>query len=115
MAILDGIEAALVAQPALPPSPRPQFAGQLPFSANGRSAEALAMAPETPLDIKVGLTRPEDAAHPLRWGFMTAGRICKDMAQAILIAQVGLYPIVTFQYSSTTLYQVSYHIRYLFF
>ena len=28
---------------------------------------------------------------------------------------VGLYPIVTFQYSSTTLYQVSYHIRYLFF
>ena len=31
------------------------------------------------------------------------------------IRQVGLYPIVTFQYSSTTLYQVSYHIRYLFF
>jgi hypothetical protein len=28
---------------------------------------------------------------------------------------LGLYPIVTFQYSSTTLYQVSYHIRYLFF
>jgi hypothetical protein len=25
------------------------------------------------------------------------------------------YPIVTFQYSSTTLYQVSYHIQYLFF
>jgi hypothetical protein len=24
---------------------------------------------------------------------------------------VGLYPIVTFQYSSTTLYQVSYHIQ----
>jgi hypothetical protein len=29
--------------------------------------------------------------------------------------RVGLYPIVTFQYSSTTLYQVSYHIQYLFF
>ena len=29
--------------------------------------------------------------------------------------QVGLYPIVTFQYSSTTLIQVSYHIQYLFF
>ena len=28
---------------------------------------------------------------------------------------VGLYPIVTFQYSPTTLYQVSYHIQYLFF
>ena len=29
--------------------------------------------------------------------------------------KVGLHPIVTFQYSSTTLYQVSYHIQYLFF
>ena len=28
---------------------------------------------------------------------------------------VGLYPIVTFQYRSTTLYKVSYHIQYLFF
>jgi hypothetical protein len=27
--------------------------------------------------------------------------------------ELGLYPIVTFQYSSTTLYQVSYHIQYL--
>ena len=26
-------------------------------------------------------------------------------------ARVGLYPTVNFQYSSTTLYQVSYHIR----
>ena len=26
-------------------------------------------------------------------------------------ATVGLYPIVTFRYSSTTLYQVSYHIQ----
>jgi hypothetical protein len=30
-------------------------------------------------------------------------------------AEVGLYPLVTFQYSATTLYQVSYHIQYLFF
>jgi hypothetical protein len=30
-------------------------------------------------------------------------------------AWLGLYPIATFQYSSTTLYQVSYHIQYLFF
>ena len=28
---------------------------------------------------------------------------------------LGLYPIVTFQYRSTTLYQISYHIQYLFF
>jgi hypothetical protein len=31
------------------------------------------------------------------------------------VVAVGLYPIVIFQYSSTTLYQVSYHIQYLFF
>ena len=29
--------------------------------------------------------------------------------------RLGLYPIVTLQYSSTTSYQVSYHIQYLFF
>ena len=29
--------------------------------------------------------------------------------------RLGSYPIVTFQYSSTTLYQVSYHIQWLFF
>ena len=34
---------------------------------------------------------------------------------AAVEAAVGLYPIVTFEYSSTTLYQVSYHIQYLFF
>jgi hypothetical protein len=28
---------------------------------------------------------------------------------------IGLYPIANFQYTSTTLYQVSYHIQYLFF
>jgi hypothetical protein len=28
---------------------------------------------------------------------------------------VGYYPIATSQYSSTTLYQVSYHIQYLLF
>ena len=51
------------------------------------SALANGLAPETPLDIKMGLTAPEDVGHPLRWGFMTAGRICKDMAMAIKIAQ----------------------------
>ena len=30
-------------------------------------------------------------------------------------SNLGLYPIVTFQYSPTTLYQVSYHIQYLLF
>jgi hypothetical protein len=37
-----------------------------------------------------------------------------DDAVRQLEATVELYPIVTFQYSSTTLYQVSDHIRYLF-
>jgi hypothetical protein len=36
-------------------------------------------------------------------------------ADAALSACSGLYPIVTFQYSSTILYQVSYHIQYRFF
>jgi hypothetical protein len=31
------------------------------------------------------------------------------------LVEIGLYPIVTFQYSSTTSYQVPYHIRYLLF
>ena len=71
------------AEPALPPSPLPQFAGQLPSLP---SAASNGMAPETPLDIKMGLTSAEDVSHPLRWGFMTAGRICKDMALAVKIA-----------------------------
>jgi hypothetical protein len=35
--------------------------------------------------------------------------------QGVGWALLGQYPIVTFQYSSTTLYQVSYHIQSLFF
>ena len=34
-----------------------------------------------------------------------------SIAAADVAAQLGLYPIVTSQYSSTTLYQVSYHIQ----
>ena len=36
------------------------------------------------------------------------------LAGCVVGLKVGLHPIVTFQYSSTTLYQVSYHIRYVF-
>ena len=39
----------------------------------------------------------------------------ETMADACATVELGLYPIVTFQYSSTTLYQISYHIQYLFF
>ena len=40
--------------------------------------------------------------------------ICASSLRSIN-TQVGLYSIVTLQYSSTTSYQVSYHIQYLFF
>ena len=42
-------------------------------------------------------------------------RLGHALAASPLGDQVGLYPIVTFQYSATTLYQVSYHIQHLFF
>jgi hypothetical protein len=38
-----------------------------------------------------------------------------DSAGSIHDPQVGLHPVVTSQCSSTTLYQVSYHIQSLFF
>ena len=50
------------------------------------AAMSAGMELSTPMDIKMGLTSAADVAHPLRWGFMTAGRICADMAQACLIA-----------------------------
>jgi hypothetical protein len=34
-----------------------------------------------------------------------------NVSGVMMEASVGLYPIVTLQYNSTTLYQVSYHIR----
>ena len=42
--------------------------------------------------------------HPLSW-----------FREQVLRLRLGLYPTDTFQYTSTTLYQVSYHIKYLFF
>jgi hypothetical protein len=43
-------------------------------------------------------------------GCTPAGR-----AEAEALCRLGLYPIVTFQYSSTTLYQDPYHMQSLFF
>ena len=37
-----------------------------------------------------------------------------DAPQLLRVPRLGLYPIVTSQYSSTTLYQVSYHFQSLF-
>ena len=54
--------------------------------------------------------RPAAQAHAMSesLGF-TSGRMA-SMLNNMAVA-LRLYPIVTFQYCSTTLYQVSYHIR----
>eukprot|EP01047_Picozoa_sp_COSAG01_P016157 COSAG01_NODE_821_length_13328_cov_2.385441_7_plen_258_part_00 len=83
--LLDGIAEALRSQPAPLPPPAPlAFAGQLKCAPSAHAAAGV--DPSTPMDIKMGLTGPEDVAFPLRWGFLTAGRICADMAKAIHIA-----------------------------
>ena len=38
-----------------------------------------------------------------------------DVLYVLPVYQVGLHPIVTSQYTSTTLYQVYNHIQYMFF
>jgi hypothetical protein len=43
------------------------------------------------------------------------GTLARNSAGVLCVVRVGSYPIVTFQCSSTTLYQVSYHTQYLFF
>jgi hypothetical protein len=73
-----GIQAALEAQPFPIEAPNPVFDGQLPTLPSAAMTFEI-NEPSMPMDIKMGLTKPGDVAHPLRWGFMTAGRICKDM------------------------------------
>eukprot|EP01052_Picozoa_sp_SAG31_P025760 SAG31_NODE_2280_length_6025_cov_8.850321_5_plen_330_part_00 len=82
--ILDGIAADLEAQQSPTIAPTPRFAGQLPRPPSAALSDGNAYS--TPMDIKMGLTKAEDVAFPLRWGMMTAGRICADMCQAIKIA-----------------------------
>lgn len=73
-----GIRTALEAQASPIVAPNPVFDGQLPSMPSAAMTGSIA-DPSTPMDIKMGLTEPGDVAHTLRWGFMTAGRICKDM------------------------------------
>jgi dihydrodiol dehydrogenase / D-xylose 1-dehydrogenase (NADP) len=80
--VLASIASALDApQPQQPP---PFLAGQAPDIKTEAVETVTSLS--TPLDIQMGLTSGKDASHPLRWGILTAGRICKDFVQAIKIA-----------------------------
>ena len=39
--------------------------------------------PATPLDIRLGLTKREDVAHPLRWGILGAGNISRQWVRSL--------------------------------
>jgi hypothetical protein len=51
------------------------------------------------------------AAREMRLRLEVWDRDAYSSDDLVAKALSGLYPIVTFQYSSTTLYRVSYHIR----
>ena len=46
-------------------------------------SDANALPPETPRDIRLGMTRAEDSAFPLRWGIIGAGRISRQWVLAL--------------------------------
>ena len=50
---------------------------------------------------------------PLVWNRAVMHEHAKELEQAqeLYLVVLGLHPVVIFQYSSTTLYQVSYHTR----
>lgn len=47
------------------------------------SVENRMFPPSTPMDIRLGLTKAEDVAYPLRWGIIGAGNICRQWAPAL--------------------------------
>ena len=70
-----------------------------------RASEATAAG--TPLAVAAGW---REGARSVALPALAAG-----VTTVVVALEVGLYLIVTLQYSSTALYQVSYHIQYLFF
>jgi hypothetical protein len=89
-----GIQTALEAQASPIAAPNPVFDGQLPSMPSAAMTGSI-VDPSTPMDIKMGLTNPGDVAHTLRWGFMTAGRICKDMVSALWLLFPPVLPFGT--------------------
>jgi predicted homoserine dehydrogenase-like protein len=47
------------------------------------SSDTKAFPPSTPMDIRLGLTKAEDTAYPLRWGIIGTGNISKQWVQAL--------------------------------
>ncbi|MHC4985948.1 MAG: Gfo/Idh/MocA family protein [Planctomycetota bacterium] len=47
------------------------------------SSDTQALPPSTPMDIRLGMTKAEDTAYPLRWGIIGAGNISKQWVQAL--------------------------------
>jgi len=45
--------------------------------------DAGALPPGTPMDIRLGLTKAEDVAFPLRWGILGAGEISRQWVHAV--------------------------------
>ena len=39
--------------------------------------------PQTPMDVKLGLTKAADIAHPLRWGIISASKIASDWIKCL--------------------------------
>ena len=66
------------------------------------------------------LVESTDCTRPISWKMGYRNLILRDKTRVSgrgirQGSSLGLYPIVTLQYSSIALYRLSYHIQYLFF
>ena len=47
------------------------------------NSDTTALPPSTPMDVRLGMTRAEDVAFPLRWGIIGAGNISRQWVPAL--------------------------------